>query len=134
MPAMSGTESEAVIEAISALTLCVSDMARSVAFYEALGLRRLYGGPRARFTSYAVGDGYLNLTMELRDEPRWWGRAIFYVSDVDAFHARAVTAGLAPLFPPRDAAWGERYFHLRDPDGHELSFARPLRRSDSPES
>jgi len=28
---------------------------------------------------------------------------------------------------PRDASWGERYFHMPDPDGHELSFARPLR-------
>jgi hypothetical protein len=29
----------------------------------------------------------------------------------------------------RDAEWGERFFHLVDPDGHELSFARPLRSS-----
>jgi uncharacterized glyoxalase superfamily protein PhnB len=41
-------------------------------------------------------------------------------------HARIVEAGLTPEFEPRDAPWGERYFHLRDPDGHELSFARPL--------
>jgi uncharacterized glyoxalase superfamily protein PhnB len=27
---------------------------------------------------------------------------------------------------PQDASWGERYFHLADPDGHELSFARPI--------
>jgi hypothetical protein len=27
---------------------------------------------------------------------------------------------------PRDAEWGERYFHLHDPDGHELSFAQPV--------
>ena len=27
---------------------------------------------------------------------------------------------------PQDASWGERYFHLPDPDGHELSFARPI--------
>jgi catechol 2,3-dioxygenase-like lactoylglutathione lyase family enzyme len=27
---------------------------------------------------------------------------------------------------PRDASWGERYFHMLDPDGHELSFAQPL--------
>ncbi|MHC4164482.1 MAG: VOC family protein, partial [Planctomycetota bacterium] len=27
---------------------------------------------------------------------------------------------------PADAEWGERYFHITDPDGHELSFARPL--------
>ena len=45
-------------------------------------------------------------------------------------HARVVGAGHAPEFAPRDAAWGERYFHVRDPDGHELSFARPLGESD----
>src|SRR5438094_9365715 len=27
--------------------------------------------------------------------------------------------------PPRDAEWGERFFHVTDPDGHELSFAWP---------
>jgi uncharacterized glyoxalase superfamily protein PhnB len=27
---------------------------------------------------------------------------------------------------PSDAPWGERYFHVRDPAGHELSFARLL--------
>jgi hypothetical protein len=27
---------------------------------------------------------------------------------------------------PRDASWGERYFYVLDPDGHELSFAQPL--------
>jgi len=27
---------------------------------------------------------------------------------------------------PHDGEWGERFFHLIDPDGHELSFARPL--------
>jgi uncharacterized glyoxalase superfamily protein PhnB len=27
---------------------------------------------------------------------------------------------------PQDASWGERYFHMLDPDGHQLSFARPL--------
>ena len=30
-------------------------------------------------------------------------------------------------FAPRDATWGERYFHIVDPDGHELSFAQPIR-------
>jgi uncharacterized glyoxalase superfamily protein PhnB len=52
---------------------------------------------------------------------------IFYVSDVDALYSRLVGAGCLPDTPPRDAEWGERFFHLTDPDGHELSFARPLR-------
>jgi uncharacterized glyoxalase superfamily protein PhnB len=35
---------------------------------------------------------------------------------------------LQPQSPPHDATWGERYFHVSDPDGHELSFATPLDR------
>ena len=49
------------IESISAVTVVVDDMARSVRFYEALGFERLYGGESASFTSYRVGAGYLNL-------------------------------------------------------------------------
>ncbi|MGH6989660.1 MAG: VOC family protein [Stellaceae bacterium] len=41
-------------------------------------------------------------------------------------HARLVAEGFRPDTAPRDAEWGERYFHITDPDGHELSFAKPL--------
>ena len=51
---------------------------------------------------------------------------IFYVADVDALYDRALAAGYQPATVPHDAEWGERFFHLIDPDGHELSFARPL--------
>ena len=113
------------VTSLSAVTLAVGDMARSVAFYEALGFERLYGGPAAGFTSYRAGESYLNL---IAAEPGagFWGRAIFYVEDVDEFHAAAVAAGLEPQFTPRDAPWGERYFHITDPDNHEISFAKPL--------
>ena len=113
------------IECISAVTVFTSDMARAVAFYDALGFARVYGGAHARFTSFRAGTGFLNLAA---GEPptSLWGRAIFYVSDVDAMYRRTLAAGLSPEMPPADAAWGERYFHLRDPDGNELSFARPL--------
>ncbi len=116
-----------MIQALSAVTLATHDMARSVAFYATLGFALKSGGPQAGFTSFHAGGGYLNLAA-VRNTERWvgWGRAIFYVDDVDALHARAVAAGLSPGFAPRDAAWGERHFHITDPDGHELSFARPL--------
>lgn len=114
---------------LSAVTLVVRDMRASVAWYEALGFERRYGGADAFFTSYAVGAGYLNLeasggAAEVRRSG--WGRIVFHVADVDALHARAVGAGLRPEATPRNAEWGERYFHVLDPDGHELSFARPL--------
>jgi catechol 2,3-dioxygenase-like lactoylglutathione lyase family enzyme len=115
------------IESLSAVTLATHDMGRAVRFYEALGFERLYGGEEAGFTSYRAGGSYLNLIAQPRArEWRWWGRVIFYVTDVDALHGKVLAAGLRPEAPPRDAEWGERYFHLTDPDGHELSFARPL--------
>ena len=113
---------------ISAVTLATHDMARAVGFYRALGFPLRYGGERAAFTSFAVGPGHLNLIVESPERRwDWWGRVVIHVEDVDALYARCRTAGLTPEAPPRDAEWGERYFHVTDPDGHELSFARPLR-------
>ena len=51
---------------------------------------------------------------------------MFWVDDVDHFYELALSAGLRPSGEPRDAEWGERYFHISDPDGHEISFAKPL--------
>jgi catechol 2,3-dioxygenase-like lactoylglutathione lyase family enzyme len=122
-----GPERFATVEGITAISLVTHDMARSVRFYRALGFTIRHGGEHASFTSLHAGSGYLNLIARPPGGPRfWWGRAIFYVTDVDAFYARAVAAGLEPDTTPADAPWGERFFHLSDPDGHELSFARPL--------
>jgi uncharacterized glyoxalase superfamily protein PhnB len=51
---------------------------------------------------------------------------VFHVESPDEVHDIAIAAGHDPEFAPSDAPWGERYFHIRDPDGHELSFARRL--------
>lgn len=115
------------IEHLSAITLGTRDMARAVPFYESLGFEMEYGGGEADFTSFRVGSSRLNLIADERAEHiRWWGRVIFWVSDVDALYEKALSLGLEPEAPPADATWGERYFHLVDPDGHELSFAAPL--------
>lgn len=119
--------SDGSVECISAVTLGVGDMQRSVRFYGALGFAVRRGGENASFTSLNAGSSSLNLTLHSGERPlAWWGRVIFYVTDVDACYRQALAAGLKPEAPPRDAAWDERYFHIADPDGHELSFARPL--------
>ena len=116
-----------MIESISAITLATHDMARAVGFYRKLGFELVYGGNNAAFTTFRVGTNYLNLIAQPNQRDwSWWGRVIFYVVDVDGFYARVIAAGLKPETTPRDAEWGERFFHLADPDGHELSFARPL--------
>ena len=119
------------IRSISAVTLATRDMARAVRFYEALGFSIAYGGGTAAFTSFRVGNGYLNLA-RADDQARSSGsvRVIFYVDDVDAMYAHVRAQGFTPETPARDASWGERYFHLTDPDGNALSFARPLRNVD----
>jgi uncharacterized glyoxalase superfamily protein PhnB len=103
-------------------------MPESVSFYQSLGFHLLYGGPSASFSSFTVGAGYLNLQLDSLGPSgnTIWGRVIIYVDDVDAMHQRAVGAGFEPESTPADAPWGERYFHIRDPDGHELSFAKPI--------
>jgi len=113
------------IEGISAVTVFTTDMARSVCFFEALGLTRCFGGELAAFTSFRAGSGYVNVALG-RPPERLWGRAILYVADVDAMYARVLAGGYQASTAPADAPWGERYFHVRDPDGNEFSFARPL--------
>jgi catechol 2,3-dioxygenase-like lactoylglutathione lyase family enzyme len=115
------------VEKISAVTLRVADMGSSVRFYrDVLGLKVIYGGEGGYFLSLRTRDGkdpILNL--EQGNPATQWGRMIFYVADVDAFWRYLKERGFDPE-RPRDASWGERYFHLSDPDGHELSFARPI--------
>lgn len=115
------------IRSISAVTFFTPDMARAVRFYLALGFPLAYGGETAGFSSFRVGSQHLNLAASPEPPARRGAtRVIFYVDDVDALHAHVVGLGLRPEAPPRDATWNERYFHLTDPDGHELSFAQPL--------
>jgi catechol 2,3-dioxygenase-like lactoylglutathione lyase family enzyme len=126
------------IQSISAVTLLTADMRTAVAFYRDVGFEILYGGADAVFTSFRVGTGFLNL-QQADDNPPLrpiWGRVVFWVEDVDDVYQQVVGAGYEPETEPLDASWGERYFHIRDPDGHELSFARPLRhrRATLPES
>jgi catechol 2,3-dioxygenase-like lactoylglutathione lyase family enzyme len=117
-----------MIQGISAITLATHDMARAVRFYRLLGFELLYGGESAAFTSFRGGGSYLNLVAQpIERQWSWWGRVIFYHSDVDRLHAHVIAAGYQPDTAPRDADWGERFFHLTDPDGHELSFAKPIR-------
>jgi catechol 2,3-dioxygenase-like lactoylglutathione lyase family enzyme len=123
-----------MIDSISAITLGTHDMARSVLFYRTAGFLLLYGGGDAAFSSFRAGAGYLNITLQpLERHWTWWGRVIFYETDLDRLHARLIEAGYHPDSAPADAAWGERFFHITDPDGHELSFAWPLHPKENPD-
>jgi len=102
-------------------------MGRSLDFYQTrVGLEMLYGGDTASFSSFRIGGGYLNLILEPEVRVNWWGRLILHVDQVDALYRRLVDSGWTVARAPEDATWGERFFHVDDPDGHEISFASPL--------
>ena len=118
----------ATIEKISAVPLRVANMTESVRFYrDVLGMELLYGGEGTGFSSLRAKDSQSAiLNLEQGERVTRWGRLIFYITDVDALWSHLKDRGFDPEIP-QDASWGERYFHLLDPDSHELSFARRLR-------
>jgi len=115
------------VRRIDAITLATHDMGRALAFYKLLDGELLYGAPDSTFATFRLGGMHLNLVLEPPElEWSFWGRIVFHVDDVDAAYQRCIEAGFTPEGEPRDAEWGERYFHVLDPDGHQLSFARPI--------
>ena len=121
------------ITKISAVTLSISDMEKSVRFYSKIpNFKMVYGGSDSQFTSFLIEDvakSYLNLKLNEARLPNF-GRIIFYVDDVDELFSYKendeTISGLGKLeSKPEDAIWGERFFHMLDPDGYKLSFAIP---------
>jgi len=119
---------------ISAVTLPISDMKKSVDFYSKIpNFKIVYGGPDSQFTSFLIDDtakSYLNLKLNKTRSPNF-GRIIFYADDVDDLFAYMqddkIISELGKFeSKPQDATWGERFFHMLDPDGYKLSFATPL--------
>jgi len=104
-----------MIESLSAVTFQVCDMARSVEFYEKIGFQLKYGGKADEFTSFFVGTNFLNLQLIKNSEISLWGRAIFYVQDVDVFFQNALEKDLKPEFDPRNGAWGGALFSYPRP-------------------
>ena len=125
---------------ISAVTLIVNSMKASCDFYSQIpGFKLVYGGATDAFTTFELyrGDTLLNLeersnSNEIEKRAIEFGRIIFYTNAVDRLyqHLRHNAALSKLVFyenEPVDAPWGERFFHLRDPDGYQLSFAQPIR-------
>ena len=119
---------------LSAVTLLISDMKKSVDFYSKIpNFKIVYGGPDNQFTSFLIDDttkSYLNLKLN-KTHSTDFGRIIFYVDDVDRFFTYMQNDETISVLgklesKPQDATWGERFFHALDPDGYKLSFATPI--------
>jgi catechol 2,3-dioxygenase-like lactoylglutathione lyase family enzyme len=139
------------VSEISAITLRIMKMDRSCHFYSQIpGFRLVYGGSSNDiFSTYEIGDStrskiYLNLELirptndqniqngHVTNATRWhFGRIIFHTDDVDKLYDyfknnESISTEVIFENVPTDAPWGERYFHIREPDGYQLSFATSI--------
>jgi hypothetical protein len=122
---------------ISAITLMIKNMRKEWQFYSKIpGLILRYGGPASSFTSFEMTDEFNNsksyINLELTNRFKCdtnFGRIIIYSKNVDNLYEyfkqdqdiyRLITLKNKPV----DGAWGERYFHILDPEEYELSFAQ----------
>ena len=103
----------------------VRDLARSLAFYEAIGFvveRRATGFAALRWESH-----YLFLAEHARDAGGTLPVNLrVIVPDADAVWSRVVASGATVLRPIADRSYGLRDFTIVDPDGFGIRFAQPL--------
>jgi hypothetical protein len=137
---------------ISAITLKVKEMEKSCSLYSKFpGFRLTYGGkPSDRFTTFEIGKEskatYLNLELMeeekdsfdfyeksnlKRKESEDFGRIIFHTENVDTLYSymkqdEYISKSVVFENEPTNAPWEERFFHIREPNGYQLSFAQPL--------
>lgn len=98
--------------------LPVSDLVRSVAWYERLGFR-----VRAFFEGYAIlgldgAELHLNELPNLAPAGESVSGAYLRVTDVDAVHAHWAAMGAPTIAPPEDQPYGIREFATEDLDGN----------------
>jgi len=100
-------------------SLAVTDIARSLAFYQALGFRRTDGDIEIRNLTLRKGDCRLSLYQGFLDPPRT--QLIFWQGRVAANARTLIARGLAfDDGHPRSAEDGGAAGMLRDPDGHPI--------------
>lgn len=117
---------------LSLVTLGVSDLTRSVAFYEALGFRRKVraaqgvGFFQAGACAFAVWpvDELAKDSQAAKSDRSLAFRGVALAwncrseADVDAAMAKARTAGATVPKPPQKTFWGGYAGYFADPDGH----------------
>jgi catechol 2,3-dioxygenase-like lactoylglutathione lyase family enzyme len=102
----------------------VSDLAKSLAFYEHLGFAvrsYVHGG-----YGFATRDGVeLHLGVVADRTVHGRGNAYLRVDDADAVAAEWRAAGVE-VHEPQDTEWGQHEGAVEDPDGNVIRFGSPM--------
>ena len=104
-------------------TIIVTDLERSKAFYQTLGLELIVYAP-PRYARFVVPGNQATFSIEVTPQARTMGPAqaqfFFECDDLDSTYERLVGQGIAFLQPPSDMPYLWREAHLSDPDGHDI--------------
>jgi catechol 2,3-dioxygenase-like lactoylglutathione lyase family enzyme len=112
-----------------ACTLPVTDVGRSVAFYERfLGLSVAFtNGEPTGFVILGEGEAELHLTRVAHRTPSSHNAAHVLVGDANALYEILEQAGVRIVKGLRDADHGLRGFVFCDPDGNRIDVGQPLK-------
>ena len=108
---------------LNQVTIGVSDLERSIAFYRLLGLRQIVAAEE--YARFELPDGDSTLSLEHVDAvPPSATTVYFECDDLDETAARLQAAGIDFEHGPVDRPWLWREARLRDPDGNPLCLFR----------
>jgi len=109
------------------VTLIVTDLERSVRFYETLGVEMIVHAP-PRYARFTCPKGVSTFSIEVTEHACevTFGQSEIYFEceDLDAVHARLSKAGLRFALRPTDMPYLWREARLLDPDGHDIRLYR----------
>lgn len=108
---------------LDALTIEVTDLERSLAFYRLIGLTIPEPVSRSFATRQLEGPTRLDWSTTSGIEPRGGDRVVVGVrcrdaDELDRIHLELVGAGYEVLAAPHLEPWGVRVCRAVDPDGH----------------
>jgi catechol 2,3-dioxygenase-like lactoylglutathione lyase family enzyme len=104
---------------LNQVTLAVSDLERSVAFYKRLGLKQIVAGDG--YARFVCPDGDTTLSLEqTRAAPPSATTIYFECENLDETVSVLEEAGVGFDHGPVDQPWLWREARLRDPDGNPL--------------
>ena|ERR1700693_1934204 len=128
-----------MLKAVNVIGLYVSSTETSVSFYKQIGFRVIsddgiigrvkLGGLELQFISKDTANELdESFQREAFGEPKGTGLYInIEVDKIDELYKTLLTQGIKPSTEPRDWAWGQREFVLRDPDRYKIVFYQKLR-------
>lgn len=106
---------------LNQITIAVSSLERSIAFYQNLGLVVIVSSPGNNYVRFECPVGGTTFSLHQAKDFLPSGASIYFeVSDVDAAVEALQQKGVAFETKPTDQSWLWREAWCRDPDGYRI--------------